>query len=443
MTRRFLIAAVILITTLLGTGPAVGSGPGFTPEQQALNRESFELVWTTIRDQHYDPEILGLDWEGIGEKYRPQVETATTIDEVRIILTRMIGELGQSHFNILPREIFRDIDGTGEVRFRAGSVGLTVRGVDGRSLVVDAANGSPAALAGVRTGWEVAEIDDRKIRPLLERVTGEFRDHTYLEMYQAMVVQQFLEGDVGDSVAVTFRNGEDTPVQVRLTMEPKPGWRAQAGNLPPLYLEFQSRMLPGNIGYIAFSNFMDPARLMPKYDAALESFMDADGLVIDVRGNGGGMAPVAMGMAGWLVPGKEQYLGTLLMRNMKLKTIVYPRRRTFDGPVVVLIDGLSASCSELFAGGLKDLGRARIVGTTTAGAVLMSTVQELPNGDALQYAFADYVSRGGETLEGVGVTPHETVRHTRDALLHGLDLPLQRATAWIASNKTETQGNGG
>jgi C-terminal processing protease CtpA/Prc len=73
----------------------------------------------------------------------------------------------------------------------------------------------------------------------------------------------------------------------------------------------------------------------------------------------------------------------------------------------------------------------------------MSTVQELPNGDALQYAFADYVSRGGETLEGVGVAPHEAVRHTRDALLDGLDLPLQRATAWIADNKNEPQGNGG
>jgi C-terminal processing protease CtpA/Prc len=147
------------------------------------------------------------------------------------------------------------------------------------------------------------------------------------------------------------------------------------------------------------------------------------------------MAPIAMGMAGWLVPGKEQYLGTLLMRDMKLKTIVYPRPRTFDGPVAVLVDGLSASCSELFSGGLKDLGRARIIGTTTAGAVLMSTVHELPNGDALQFAFADYVSRGGETLEGIGVEPHDIVRHTRKALLAGRDLPMEQASAWILEQK--------
>ena len=437
MTRRFLIAAVIFISTLLGTGPAVGAETGLTPEQQKLNLDSFDVVWTTIRDQHYDPDLLGLDWEAIGERYRPQVESAATMDEVRIALTGMIGELGQSHFNILPGEILRDIDGTGEVQFLAGTAGITVRGVDGRSLVVTVAEDSPAAVAGVRTGWEVYAIDDRLMQPVLERITEEFRDHTYLEMYQSVVVRRYLEGDVGDAVTVTFRNGEDTPIKVNLTLAQKPGWRSQAGNLPPFYLHFESRLLPGNIGYITFSNFMDPVHLMPAYNQALESFMDADGLVIDIRGNGGGMAPIAMGMAGWLVPGKEQYLGTLMMRNMKLKTIIYPRPKTFDGPVAVLIDGLSASCSELFSGGLKDLERARIIGTTTAGAVLMSTVQDLPNGDALQYVVADFVSRGGEALEGVGVVPHDTVRHTREALLNGQDLPLARATAWILEPKND------
>ena len=436
MTRKLLIAAVILITALLGDGPAIGSDTGFTPEQQALNIDSFDMVWTTIRDQHYDPELLGLDWEAIGERYRPRVEEAATVDDVRIALTEMIGELGQSHFNILPGEIFRDIDGTGEVQFMAGTVGLEVRGVEGRSLVVAVADGSPAALAGIRTGWEIDSVNGRKVQPMLDRVTEEFQDHTYLALYQAAVVQRYLDGDVGDRVTVVVMNAENTPIELQLTMEPKPGWRSQAGNLPPFYLEFDARLLDGNIGYITFSNFMDPLRLMPAFNEALESFMGADGLVIDIRGNGGGMAPIAMGMAGGLVPGKEQYLGTLMMRNMKLKTIVYPRPRTYAGPVAVLIDGLSASCSELFSGGLKDLGRARLFGTTTAGAVLMSTVQELPNGDALQYAFADYVSRGGQTLEGVGVIPHETVRHTRAALLDGEDLPLLEATAWILENKT-------
>lgn len=435
MTRTSLITVVILVSVLLCTG--------LSPQQRTLNLESFDLVWTTIRDQHYDPDLMGLDWEAIGEKYRAQMAGTDSMDDVRIVLTRMINELGQSHFNILPREIFRDIDGTGEVQFLSGTLGIKVRAVDGRSLVVAVAEGSPAELAGVRTGWEVYSIDGEDVRPVLQRVTEEFREHTYLELYQSAVVRRHLEGDVGHRVALTFLNQEDTAMSFTLTMEQKPGWRSQAGNLPPFYLEFESRMLPGNIGYISFSNFMDPVRLMPAYNQALESFMDADGLLIDIRGNGGGMAPIAMGMAGWLVPGKEQYLGTLLMRNMKLKTIIYPRPKTFDGPVAVLVDGLSASCSELFSGGLKDLNRARIIGTATAGAVLMSTVQELPNGDALQYAFADFVSRGGETLEGIGVVPHDTVRHTRQALLEGRDLPLERAIAWILEQQINSKSNGG
>jgi carboxyl-terminal processing protease len=435
MTGRFLARILIVFLIPAFAGQVAVTVAGFTAEQRANNLESFEMVWTIIRDQHYDPDLLGLDWDAIGRAYRPQVESATDIDQVRTVLTRMIGELNQSHFNLLPQEIFRDIDGTGQVQFLAGTTGIRVRYVDGRSLVVSVTDGSSADIAGVRAGWEVYKVGGEEIRPILKRITEEFREHTYQEMYQSVVVQNRLEGAVGDRVAVTFLNREETPVTVTLPLSQKPGWRSQAGNLPPVYLEFQSRMLPGNIGYISFSNFMDPVRLMPAWNRAMESFLDADGLLIDIRGNGGGMAPIAMGMAGWLVPGKEQYLGTVFMRNMELKTIIYPRPKTFDGPVAVLVDGLSASCSELFSGGLKDLGRARIVGTTTAGAVLMSTVQELRNGDALQYAFADFVSRGGETLEGRGVVPHETVRHTRQALLQGRDLPLERAIDWILEQK--------
>jgi hypothetical protein len=82
-------------------------------------------------------------------------------------------------------------------------------------------------------------------------------------------------------------------------------------------------------------------------------------------------------------------------------------------------------------GGLKDLGRAHIVGSRTAGAALPSIIERLPNGDGFQYAVANYVSKGGEVLEGIGVMPDVEVIPTREALLQGKDPVCEAAIAWI------------
>ena len=144
---------------------------------------------------------------------------------------------------------------------------------------------------------------------------------------------------------------------------------------------------------------------------------------------------MAMGMAGWFIEEKGRRLGTMYLRDNELKMAVLPRPDIYHGPVAVLIDGLSASCSEIFAGGLKDLGRARIFGSTTAGAVLPSTIEMLPNQDGFQYAFANYRSEKGDVLEGVGVIPDVEVYQTREALLQGKDRVLETALQWIGETK--------
>ena len=99
----------------------------------------------------------------------------------------------------------------------------------------------------------------------------------------------------------------------------------------------------------------------------------------------------------------------------------------------MLVDGLSGSCSEIFSGGLQDLGRARIFGSRTAGAVLPSAIERLPNGDGFQYAFANYISAGGAVLEGVGVIPDTVAEPNREALLNERDTALDAAVAWVRS----------
>ena len=128
-----------------------------------------------------------------------------------------------------------------------------------------------------------------------------------------------------------------------------------------MHVWIKSRKLAGDIEYITFNLFLDPARLMPEFGDAVHSCADCAGIIVDLRGNPGGLGIMAMGMAGWFIEKPDQRLGTMHTRQAPLKFTVNPRPPMYRGPLAILVDGSSASTSEIFAGGMKDLGRARDV----------------------------------------------------------------------------------
>jgi carboxyl-terminal processing protease len=158
---------------------------------------------------------------------------------------------------------------------------------------------------------------------------------------------------------------------------------------------------------------------------------DCRGLVIDLRGNPGGIGGLATGVAGWFIGQAGRQLGAMQTRDTRVIFAVFPRPEPFRGPLAILVDACSASTSEIFAEGMKDLGRARVFGARTAGAALPSVFEKLPNGDGFQYAIASYVSFGGKSLEGSGVIPDEEIGIERRDLLEGRDAALEAAVSWI------------
>ena len=239
---------------------------------------------------------------------------------------------------------------------------------------------------------------------------------------------------------VEFLDGAGLRSTKSLAQRKPRGSLTQFGYLYPMHVWFDSsRVGDGNIGYVKFNMFLDPARVMNLFGEAVKSCGNCRGFVIDLRGNPGGIGAMAMGMAGWFIDRADQQLGTLYMRDTTLKFVVNPRAVTFAGPLAILVDGCSASTSEILAGGMKDLGRARIFGTHTAAAALPSVLEMLPNGDGFQYAIANYISEGGKPLEGLGVTPDVETPLSREALLAGQDPALDAAVTWIKNQKPETR----
>lgn len=435
MSKKFnarIVPVVFLLIMVLQSGCATFLQKSeLTPEQRQLNLESFEYVWTTIHDGHYDPDFGGLDWQAVRRELRPKMKQARTIDQARSIMYDMVSRLGLTHFSIIPAEVYTKMDQPARSVIPDGVTGLDVRIIDSLVLVTRVEKDSPAALAGVKTGWVIDQIGPDSIASRLQPIAQEYEGRTLRDLVLAAIVKYSLSGSVGDSLIVQFRDDTDQSVALTIPLVEKRGQKAQFGFLPLVHVWIDVDTVDQTIGYIAFNAFVDPPTIMPVFNQAMKSFMNTEGLIIDLRGNTGGIGAMAMGMAGWLVDEKNQYLGTLYTRDNELKVIVNQRADVYAGPLAILVDGLSASCSEFFAGGLQDLGRARIFGSHTAGAALPSTIEKLPNGGGFQYVHGNYISRGGQPLEGRGVMPDVPVPPTRDALLQGRDLVLESAVNWI------------
>ena len=415
----------IVAAAVLAADPLVAA---LTPKQRQLNIDSFEFVWTTIRDKHWQTRPGGLDWQAVHDEFRPAIEKADSMDAARAVINQMLGRLHQTHFGIVPAELYSDVEASqGET-----TTGIDVRVVGSEVLVTSVDAGSPAASQGVRPGWRILKAGGADFAPVVEKLNATYAQSTLRDLISRRAILSRL----GAPVSLEFLDGSGQHVTKTLAQGQPKGVLVQFGYLNPGHVWFESsRAGGGNIGLVRFNMFLDVEHVMKQFGDAVESCAKCDGFIIDLRGNPGGIGMMAMGMSGWFIDKPDQRLGTLTMRDTTLKFVVNPRLKTFPGPLAILVDGTSASTSEIMAQGLKDLGRARIFGTRTAAAALPSVFEKLPNGDGFQYAIANYVSEGGQPLEGLGVTPDVETPVTRQALLEGKDPPLDAAVDWIEHRK--------
>jgi carboxyl-terminal processing protease len=406
-----------------------------TPEQRKLNLKSFEQVWETVRDKHWDATLGGLDWNKVHDEFKPRIEKAKSQAAVRQLLNEMLGRLKQSHFGIVPAEVYQEVAGNGGKKTGQGVPGFDVRVLDGKAIVVRVDAGLPADKLGVKPGWEIVRAGKEDLAPILEKVAKSFKKSLGRERELANTVTRRLRGPTGDKVDVSFLDGADQEVKLSIPLVKPKGSEYTLGHLPTMYVDYESKKLANNTVYFRLNVFADPSRVTPAFKKTVLDHLKADGFVLDLRGNPGGIGGMAAGFGNWFIAKPKLKLGTMFTQDSELFFVLNPQIETFKGPLAILVDGLSASTSEILAGGLKDLKRARIFGTTTMGAALPSLFVRLPNKDGFQFAIANYVSVGGKPLEGHGVVPDQVVSLTRKDLLAGRDPVLNAALDWIQMEK--------
>jgi carboxyl-terminal processing protease len=387
---------------------------------------TFTLVWSTVNESYYDPTFGGVDWAAVQERYRGLLDAAKDNEQLRELLQGMLGQLQRTHFAILPREsaVFNPAE-----RVRIGAAGAECAWIDHRPVVTEVAPDSSAARMGLRPGDAVLKIDGVDLAPVLAALAKAGMADGRTGMYVNGFVESRLSAAAGTDVKLEVAGPDGAARTLTVQCGPRNGrWSEPIGNYPSVPIHFEARHEREGIAYLRFGIFAP--QVMKEIRAFLRSLRPDEGLIVDLRGNPGGVTIMAAGIAG-LLSQAEFSMGTMHLRDGQAAFEAYPQDRAFAGPVAVLIDGGSASTSEIFAAALQESGRARVFGEPSAGAALPSSFKALPTGDLFQYAIADIKTPKGVLLEGLGVIPDQLIRRTPAELAAGTDAVVAAASTWL------------
>jgi carboxyl-terminal processing protease len=395
MRRARLVAFVLLAALALLAGcvstPAprvsLAQVPAAQQARAARNVRVFEAVWSLVADKHYDPKLRGVDWPAAGAKFGAEAAAAPDEKALYASLNAMVELLEESHTHALTPAQAQER----RTRLRART-GFNASKLEGRWVVAEVLEGSPAALAGVKPGWIITA---RNGVPIGERL--DFRPR---------------EGEVAEW---GFLDERDQPVTLALA--------ARTLSTAPRQVV---RELPGGLVYLRFDGFDGKDRRW--LSEQLKAHRDAPGVVIDLRRNPGGET-FSLGITIGEFFRHRVDCGQFISRDGdgSRKHSFQLGSARYAGQVAVLVDGATASAAEIFAAVMQECGRATVIGRKTAGAVLASRFHGLPDGGELQLSQEDYVTPKGRRLEGAGVEPAVPTTRTLADFRAGRDPDLDAA----------------
>lgn len=308
--------------------------------------EDFDELWRTLGERYCYFGEKRTDWTAVRALYRPQALASSSRDAFEAVVDRVLGELYDAHTHR-----GGGADGTARLPYHD----LWVEPARDGALVTDIRDGSAAADAGIVPGDLVTTIDGTSV---IARAAAQAPRCLSRPDPAAMAYAL--------NVAVSGRRGRPRQMGVRSA------GGSDRSMLLPLKTavalpDVESRLLPGGYGCIVIRSFGNQA-VVDAFDAALLRFRDAPGLIIDVRQNGGGDTAVARPIMGRFITVQKPYARMRRREGDRLgdawTEVVEPRGPfTYTAPVAVLTTRWSASMAEGFPMGMREIGRATIVGT--------------------------------------------------------------------------------
>jgi len=362
-----------------------------------LNKSVFYEVWTEFGRNFYDKDMHNVDWTNLKYKYGKYLDSTISIDDISSIVSEMVGEVNASHTGFYPRNDkhlpYMDFAYLG-CTFDYSKVlkkGITVKDVYRNSKLYQP--------FGIRKGDILLEINGTKITP-------------------STSIKQLVRNSTNRKIEMKFKSGKIEKYAEIIGLTYKASTKMQYDSWVYERSNIVENVSNGKIGYLHIRK-MDDASLKKFYHDLYTTNADKEGLIIDVRYNGGGRIHDQLIEA----LSKKTYAKSI---RRGVEELYNKPSRAFDKPVVVLINEDSFSDAEIFPHLFKELNLGKVIGMPTSGSVIGTTPYSLNDGSSMRMPVSGWFINNRINMEGNGVKPDIQIEPTPEQLINDDDIQLKK-----------------
>ena len=346
----------------------------FYARQNLINTEEvapqklFDKTWKVINREYYEPSLNHQNWYRWKEHYKNKIKTD---EDARIAIDTMIASLDEPYTRFMPKKDFEDL--TTSITSKIYGIGVNIYSNAGKIEIFNVMPATPADFAQLKQGDIITAVNGKDISGM----------------------------NVSD-VATLVRGPENSIVELTILRKNKKLTK-KIKRKEIKIKSVKSSVLDNHIGYIQILSFMS-GTTPNEFMEALENTKSTDALILDLRGNTGGLLDNAVFIADMFI--NNGTIVNIIYRNGYAKSIkAQDEHLGLQKPVVVLVNGASASASEILSGALKDTHKATLVGRKTFGKGLVQKVVPLPNQTGVNVTIARYLTPNGTDINKLGIKP--------------------------------------
>lgn len=356
---------------------------------QMSSQKLFEHTWQVIKNEYYDPNFNRQYWVRWKNHYKGKIKTE---EDAKVAIDSMLESLDDPYSRFLTKREFAEQNSS--ITSKISGIGVNIVNDSGKTKIISVIDNTPAQFADLKSGDVIISVDGVKVSGL-----------------SLAQVSSLVKGPINTFVSIDILRGNEVIKKKIIRKE--------------ISIKTVKSSVDKNIGYIQLTSFISAAT-PNEFLEALENTHDTKGLIIDLRGNTGGLLPNAVFISNLFIS-KGKIVSIVGRNGYHYDIMAQDTNVNIDKPVIILVDGASASASEIFSGAMKDYHKAKLIGTKTYGKGMVQKIIPMPNETGLNLTVAKYLTPKGNDINKLGINPDIEMPIKKADILARKDVQLEKA----------------
>ncbi len=390
----FFVGAIITLFAL-NSFYLSNHNPILNTDQKSVNttqlspQKLYDYTWQVVKNEYYDPNFNQQYWVRWKNRYKGKIKTE---DDAKIAIETMLASLDDPYSRFLTKEEYAEQNSS--ITSKLSGIGVNIINDAGKIKIINVMESTPAQFADLKVSDTILSIDGKKVSGM-----------------SLAEVANLVKGPINTFVNIDVLR-DNQIIKKRIIRK-------------EITIKTVKSSVDKEIGYIQILSFISNST-PNEFLEALENTTDTKGLIIDLRGNTGGLLPNAVFIANLFIQ-KGKIVSIVGRNGFHYDVMAEDKNYNVDKPVVLLVDSASASASEIFSGAMKDYHKAKLVGTQTFGKGMVQKIIPMPNETGINLTIAKYLTPNGNDINKRGIKPDIEMPLNRLDIIQRNDVQLEKA----------------